>query len=83
MALPPNIADREHRKFVEDADGDVGVRLGPNAIKDTEGNTLGLDSEGRASTQDHNVYAQLKNIHGVLEDIRFQLELITGADLNG
>lgn len=62
MALPDHIADREHRKFVEDADGNVSVRIGPNAIKDADGNTLDLNSDGMAQVFDRQVMNQLKEM---------------------
>ena len=82
MALPPNIADREHRKFVEDADGNVSVRIGPNSIRDSDGNELSLDSYGMAQTHDRQVMTQLKEMTDLLKDIRFQLQLITGAEIH-
>ncbi len=83
MALPKEVGDREYQKFVEDADGNVAVRIGPNAIQDSSGNELDLDAAGQAAVKDHAVYTQLKNMTEILEDIRFQLQLITGADIHG
>jgi hypothetical protein len=82
MALPDNIGDREHRKFVEDANGDVSIRIGPNAIKDSDGNKLSLNSYGMAQTHDKQVMTQLKEMTDALKDIRFQLQLITGAEIH-
>ena len=79
MTLPRHIGDREYQKFIELGDGETAVRIGPNAIQDEDGNELALDTDGRASTTDQEVHSQLKNIHEVLEDIRFQLQLITGG----
>jgi hypothetical protein len=83
MALPDQLGDREYQKFIETEGGDVALRIGPNAIQDSSGNELNLDTFGRASTRDEAVFTQLKNIQEVLEHIRFQLELITGANLHG
>ncbi len=80
MALPPNIADREHRKFVEDGDGNVSVRIGPNAITDSSGNSLDLNEYGMAQVYDRQVMAQLRQITDVLIQIRQQLQFITETD---
>lgn len=82
MALPPNIADREHRKFVEDDNGDVSIRIGPNAITDSDGNALSLNSYGWAETSDRQAMAQLKTITDLLTDIRRQLQFITEVEIN-
>lgn len=82
MALPPNIADREHQKFIEDADGKPALRIGPNAIQNEAGYTLDIDQFGRALSSDPDTKNQLKSIHEVLKDIRFQLQLITGAEIH-
>jgi hypothetical protein len=76
MTLPDNIADREHRKFVEDSEGNVGVRIGPNAIRDENGNKLGLDENDRAKTYDAGVRNELKSIYETLKNIEFYLKII-------
>lgn len=83
MALPTQIGDREHDKFIETPDGKTAIRIGPNAIQDTKGQELALNSFGQASVRDESVFTELKNIHEVLEQIRFQLEILTGAHING
>ena len=80
MTLPPNIADREIRKFVEDSEGNVGVRLGPNAIKDDDGNVLGLDKFSQARVLDERVLASVQCNSDLLRKILFQLESITGIE---
>jgi hypothetical protein len=80
MALPKELGDREYQKFVETADGDVAVRQGPGGINDTDGNELALNSDGMAQVYDRQVMTQLKNMHEVLQDIRFHLRIITGVD---
>ncbi len=82
MALPPNIGDREHRKFVEDNEGNVSLRIGPGAISTTEGNSLDITSTGRAKTTDDSARGELKEIVNLLKDCRYQLQLITGAEIN-
>jgi hypothetical protein len=82
MSLPENIGDREYQKFVETAEGEVAVRQGPNAITDDAGNILSLDEFGRASSIDISVVQHLKEISSLLHDIRYQLQLITGAHIN-
>jgi hypothetical protein len=79
MALPDQLGDREYQKFEEDADGNVAVRIGPNAIRDSDGNELDLNPDGMAQVFDRQVMNQLKNIEEVLEDIRFHLRIITGV----
>jgi hypothetical protein len=79
MTLPEQVGDREYQKFVETADGYVAVRQGPGAINDSEGNELKLNKDGQASTFDIRAINELKNIHSLLEDIKFQLSLITEA----
>jgi hypothetical protein len=82
MALPDQLGDREYQKFEEDADGNVAVRIGPNAIRDSAGNELDLNSFGMAQVFDRQVASELKVIHGLLEDMLFHLQLITGAQNN-
>ncbi len=77
MTLPQHIADREHRKFIEDADGEPSVRIGPNAIQDSDGNKLALDKYGRAKFEDVHAISMLKNIHTLLQDILEQLKIIS------
>jgi hypothetical protein len=81
MALPDQLGDREYQKFEEDADGKVAVRIGPNAIRDSAGNELDLNSDGMAQVYDRNVMNQLKEITDYLKDIKTQLTLITGLDI--
>jgi hypothetical protein len=82
MALPEQLGDREYQKFEEDADGNVAVRIGPNAIRDSAGNELDLNSFGMAQVYDKQVMTQLKEMTDILKDIRFQLQLITGAEIH-
>lgn len=82
MTLPEQVGDREYQKFVEDADGNVAIRIGPNAIKDTSGNELKLNENGMAQVFDRQVMTELKGMANILKDIRFQLQLITGAEIH-
>jgi hypothetical protein len=78
MALPRNRGDREQQKFVEDANGNVSVRIAPGAVTDTDGNELDIDKFGQAKMSDHAVHSELKCMNQVLKDILFQLQLING-----
>lgn len=73
MTLPTHIADLEKQKFIEDKDGKPAVRLGPGAIQDADGNSLGLTDDGEAKAFDYKVAALLHNIHDTLEEIRIIL----------
>ena len=77
--LPTTLADREYQKFTTDADGLPSVRIAPGAVTDSDGNELDIDDRGRAQMYDRTVHDELKNIHTVLDEILFQLKLITGA----
>lgn len=82
MALPPNIADREHQKFIEDANGKPALRIGPNAIQTEDGYILDIDQFGKAQTTDPEVKNQLKSICEILKDIRQQLQFISGVEIH-
>tara|TARA_R110000796_G_scaffold252565_1_gene387858 strand:- start:593 stop:832 length:240 start_codon:yes stop_codon:yes gene_type:complete len=79
MTLPANIADREIQKFVEDKDGKPSLRVGPNAVSNSDGNTLDISDSGRALTHDSKVMDELKTINETLSNIHLQLEIITGT----
>jgi hypothetical protein len=80
MTLPKELGDREYQKFTEDSDGNVSVRVGPNAIRDADGNTLAIDQFGKAQTFDLQCLAELKSIGELLNKVIIQLQFITGVD---
>lgn len=82
MAMDKQIADREYQKFVEDSDGNVSIRVGPNAVRDSAGNALAIDEFGKAQTFDLQCLAELKSIGELLEKMLLQLEYITGVEIN-
>lgn len=80
--MDKQIADREYQKFVEDSDGNVSIRVGPNAVRDSAGNALAIDQFGKAQTFDLQCLVELKSIGELLEKMITQLEYITGVEIN-
>lgn len=80
MTLPKEVGDREYQKFVADSDGNVSVRVGPDAVRDSAGNALAIDEFGKAQTFDLQCLAELKSIGELLEKMLSQLEYISGVD---
>lgn len=80
MTLPKQLGDREFEKFVEDADGKTAIRVEPQTIKGSSGTKLDITSAGFAQVFDRQALNQLKEITDVLNEIKFHLSLITGAD---
>jgi hypothetical protein len=80
MSLPSNIGDREYQKFTEDLQGEVCIRIAPGAITDSrDGNELDINDAGEAAMTDQRGRLLLSSILEKLEEIEFQLKLITGA----
>ena len=78
MGLPKTRGDREFQKFTEDAQGNVSVRIAPGAVTDEDGNSLDIDTFGRARMLDVDSKSELKEINETLKEILFQLQLING-----
>ncbi len=78
MSLPTNRGDREYQKFVKDSKGNVAVRV-KQVIEDSEGDDLDIDDDGRAQTKDMSANNKMQSIYEKLDEILFQLRLITGA----
>ena len=79
MGLPKTRGDREFQKFTEDAQGNVSVRIAPGAVTDEDGNSLDIDTFGRARMLDVDSKSELKEINETLKEILFQLQLINGT----
>jgi len=78
MSLPSNRGDREYQKFVKDSKGNVAVRV-KQVIEDSEGDNLDINPDGQAMTKDKLANDKLQSIYEKLDEILFQLKLITGA----
>lgn len=76
MSLPTNRGDREFQKFVEDASGNVSVRIAPGAVTDSDGNELDIDNEGRARMLDTKAIDNFRVMNETLIEIKILLQAI-------
>lgn len=81
MTLPRTRGDREYQKFTTDSAGNVAVRVA-NEIIDDDGDKVEVDTSGRLYVLDYSAQTELRTMKTILEDIRFQLQLITGAEIH-